>query len=123
LSTTPMRRKVKWYFDANGNVGKSHFCRTYRDRNGQRPYVVTGGKHADIIYAYDYQRVVFFDFPRSMEERVPYEVLEAFKNGYFLSTKYEVRTVRFSVPHVVIFANFLPDTTKLSADRWDIITI
>ena len=26
----------------------------------------------------------------------------------------------YAIPHVVIFANFEPDQSKLSADRWDI---
>jgi len=29
----------------------------------------------------------------------------------------------YRTPHVVIFANFLPDKTKMSADRWDIHTL
>lgn len=110
-------RKVRWYYDPSGNCGKSYFARHFGRGIG---YVVTGGKHADIYYAYTFQSVVFFDWPRAQEEAFPYGVVESFKNGYFLSTKYESVATRFQPPHVIIFANFEPDTLKLSADRWDI---
>lgn len=122
LSNEPDPRQVHWYYDEAGNSGKSIFARRYRLR-GERPYVITGGKHSDIYYAYARQPVVIFDWPRSQEEAFPYAVVETFKNGYFLSTKYESTPVFFKPPHVVVFANFYPDKSKLSADRWDIHTI
>lgn len=120
LSEDPDRRKVHWYVDTVGNSGKSYFAHGYRSRPS---YVITGGKHTDIFYSYNYEEVVFFDLPREVEDRTPYGVMEAFKNGYFLSTKYEVKRVRFNVPHVIIFSNFYPDKSKLSLDRWDVHVI
>jgi len=111
-------RQVRWYYDNAGGMGKSYFCRHFGHGIG---YIITGGKHADIYYAYDHQPYVFFDWPRSAEDTFPYGVAEAFKNGYFLSTKYESVPVKFQPPIVIIFANFPPDETKLSRDRWDII--
>lgn len=110
-------RKIIWFHDSNGNNGKSYFATRFKDKSS---YLVTGGKNTDIYYAYSYEEVVFFDLPRSKQDYVPYDVMESFKNGYFLSTKYEVKSVKFNIPHVVVFSNFYPDTTKLSADRWDI---
>lgn len=123
LTNAPDTRKVHWYYDEVGNAGKSYFARRYRCVGGDRPYVITGGKHADILYAYARQPVIFFDWPRSGEEAFPYGVVEAFKNGYFLNTKYESVPVYFNTPHVVVFANFQPDRTKLSEDRWDVHNI
>lgn len=120
LHSPTNNRQVRWYFDETGNSGKSYTAMSYGHGLG---YVVTGGKHADIFYAYDHQPVVFFDWPRSAQETFPYGVTEAFKNGYFLSTKYESAPIRFPVPHVIVFANFRPDQIQLSADRWDIIVI
>ena len=117
LSAEPHNRAVIWYCDEIGNAGKSYFARHYV---GRRKYIITGGKHQDIYYGYNYEEVVFFDLARTREDSVPYEVIENFKNGYFLSTKYEVRAVTFNIPHVVVFANFEPDRTKLSHDRWDV---
>lgn len=115
LSLPPHPREVYWYYCATGNSGKSTFARNHPCN----AYIVTGGKQADIYYAYQYEPVVIFDWPREAEERVPYGVIEAFKNGYFLSTKYECVPKRFQVPHVIIFANFQPDKSKLSLDRWN----
>lgn len=117
LETEPDPRKIRWFVDEVGNVGKSFFSRNYDRR---RSYVITGGKHADIYYAYDYEPVIFIDLARTKEDQVPYEVMENFKNGYFLSTKYEVKRMKFNIPHVVVFSNFHPDQSKLSMDRWDI---
>jgi len=123
LTAIPDPRKVMWYYDEVGGAGKSLFSRRFRCLNGERAYVVTGGKHADIQYGYTRQSVVFFDWPRSGEEAFPYGVVEAFKNGYFLNTKYESTPVYFNSPHVIVFANFEPDKSKLSNDRWDIHNI
>jgi len=119
----PDPRRVTWYSDSRGGSGKSTFGVRFRLPDGGRPFLITGGRHSDIYYAYGRQRVVIFDWPRSNEETFPYSVIEAFKNGYFLNTKYESTPVYFDVPHVVVFANFYPDKSKLSDDRWDIHTI
>lgn len=123
LLDRPDGRSITWIVDATGNTGKSTFARGFKGSDGGRGYIITGGKHTDIYYGYNYEKYIFFDLARTREDSVPYEVMENFKNGYFLSTKYEVRAVRFDIPHVVVFSNFEPDQSKLSADRWDIIRV
>lgn len=120
LRGVPDPRKVVWYVDYVGNSGKSYFCTHYMDNSS---YYVTGGKASDIFYGYNYEKVVFFDLARMKQEIVQYDVMENFKNGQFYSTKYESKTVKFNVPHVVVFANFDPDRSKLSEDRWDVRVI
>jgi hypothetical protein len=120
LSQTPDARKVIWYVDEVGNSGKSYFATHYNDKSS---YYVTGGKAADIYYGYQYESVVFFDLARMKQDIVQYDVMESFKNGQFYSTKYECKNVKFNTPHVVVFSNFYPDLTKLSADRWDVRVI
>jgi len=119
LETVPDPRTITWYYDRVGNKGKSYFARNYKGSN----YYVTGGKAADIFYGYEYQSVIFFDLARMKQDIVQYDVMEAFKNGQFYSTKYESKLVRFNIPHVVVFANFHPNLEMLSADRWSIIEI
>lgn len=117
LQAEPDPRKVIWIVDTVGNSGKSYFATHYTTKGS---YYVTGGRAADIFYGYSYEPVVFFDLARMKQEIVQYDVMESFKNGQFYSTKYECKNVKFNVPHVVVFSNFYPDTSKLSEDRWDI---
>lgn len=111
-------RKVLWVVDPEGNAGKSWLTKyLYSTLNA---FMCTGGKIADVAYAYNRQEYVVFDFTRSREEYVMYDVIESFKNGYLFSAKYN--SVNKVFPHckVVCFSNFWPDRSKLSKDRWDV---
>jgi len=120
LHGEPDERRVYWYHEPIGNYGKSYFARNFVDGFGTRGYLITGGRHGDIYFAYKKERIVFFDWARDNADSFPYSVVENFKNGYFLNTKYESQPCRFQTPHVVVFANFPPDRSKLSNDRWQI---
>jgi hypothetical protein len=52
-----------------------------------------------------------------------YSLCEHLKNGVLMSTKYESMSVQFAVPHVIIFANWEPDYTKWSPDRYDVTNL
>lgn len=119
----PHPRKVIWAHDAAGNTGKSFFSDYVVALHGA--IVFTGGKLADIAHAYDFQPIVIFDISRTKADcmNTIYEALETFKNGRIFSPKYESQCKVFKIPHVIAFANFEPDTSKLSEDRWDIRAI
>lgn len=117
----PSKRKVHWFVDDAGNAGKTHMCKHLITH--KNAFYSVGGKHADILFAYEGQTLVCFDFPRSAQDFVCYSVIEALKNGVVTISKYESRTFMFPVPTVFVFSNFAPDRTKLSEDRWDIHTI
>lgn len=123
VNSTPDKRKIHWYYETTGNVGKS-FLTNYLlcDKNA---FVVKGGRVQDIQYAYNHEPVIVLDLARTKAEQMDhlYEVMEQFKDGSFLSTKYQSVMKMFSVPHVIVFSNFYPDESKLSADRWDIHNI
>lgn len=109
---------VSWYWCGRGNSGKSFLAdwlEVWRDA-----FVVTGGKFADIAYAYDLEEYVVFDFARDQQERFPYKLVEDFKNRRIFSTKYESRLKRAARCKLIVFSNFAPDKSKLSADRWDV---
>jgi len=123
VESTPCTRSVYWFWDARGNTGKSFMVDwlvAFKEA-----IVFTHGKMHDIAHAYDHQKVVCFDLARTQEEKLDavYMALECFKNGRMFSGKYESTTKVFEVPHVFVFANFAPDKTKLSADRWKITEI
>jgi hypothetical protein len=77
------------------------------------------------VHAYDKEPVVVFDLSRTMVDHCDhiYNIIEKFKDVCLFSGKYESHTKIFDPPHVVIFANFKPDLTKLSEDRWKVFSI
>lgn len=125
LLTPPDTRKINWIWDPIGNTGKSTFAQGYTFDDGKTSLVLGSGKKADLLYLIaqtDFLKLgaIFFDFTREVEERVPYEVMELIKNQRFNSTKYEPCQVILPRLHLYVFANFAPDRSKLSADRWNV---
>lgn len=118
INTTTHPRKIHWWYDEEGNSGKTAIAKHIRST--QSCFYSNGGKHSDITYAYEGEKIVIFDFPRTSQEFVCYSVIETIKNGILTVSKYESRTLTFPVPQVHIFANFEPDKSKLSLDRWDV---
>lgn len=118
-------RSIHWYYDPIGCKGKTtlakHLCIKYPNN-----ILYVGGKANDIKYAITQftdnprndLKLVIFDFSRTIENYVSYQAIEEVKNGIFFNNKYEAKMVVFNSPHVVVFSNFEPDTSTLSADRW-----
>lgn len=125
VNTEADDRTIHWFWEEEGNVGKTTLCK-HLVRENDALYVL--GKSADMKYAVtqyvekngEGPSTVLFDFPRTMEGFVSWEGMESIKNGLFFSGKYEAKTVVMDSPHVICFANFLPEMSKLSADRWKI---
>ena len=68
-------------------------------------------------------RVIVFDLVRAAEHGevdVVYEVIEMIKDQYLCSGKYDSTSKHLAPMHVIVFANFAPDTTMMSADRWHV---
>lgn len=115
---TPDDRKIVWYFDPKGGLGKSTIAK-YLVRNHDA--IMVSGAKKDILHAYDNQKIVLFDLSRTAEGRTSYSAMEDIKNGLFFASKYTSRMVVRDFPcHVIVFANWLPDLDALSHDRWDI---
>lgn len=117
-------RKIFWYYDFKGNTGKSTFAK-YFFNNYSNVMYCSASKGNDIKYSIMNRHkegkkndFIFFDFTRSTENYISYQVIEEVKNGIVFSGKYESETITFKTPQVIIFANFYPDTKKLSQDRW-----
>jgi len=124
-ATEACPRKIHWIWEDQGNVGKS-FMTTYLGvMKGSA--LLTAGKKADMAYIYAQKpsKIVCFDLARTNEEYLDgvYSLAEDLKNGRVVSTKYESKTAFFKPPHVFVFANFLPNMKKWSADRYDIIDL
>lgn len=114
-------RKIYWLWSKKGNNGKTVFCKYM---NAMFNAYVTGmGKTADIAYMLpDNPKIVLFNVPRE-SQNINYNALEAIKDGFLTSGKYEGCIKNFDSPKLMIFANQYPDTSKLSPDRWVIIDL
>lgn len=121
-------RTIYWFYETVGNVGKTTFC---KHLCMQFSAIYVSGKAADVKCGIvDYKkskgfwpRIVLWDIPRTVEDYVSYSAIEEVKNGIFFSGKYESGMAVFNSPHVIVFANFVPDIRKMSLDRWQIKNI
>lgn len=126
INEEPNDREIIWIYDLIGKKGKSAFCR-YLIHKYNACYL-TEGKKSDLInIVYNYVinqelNLVLVDVPRD-NKNISYKTLEEIKNGIICNTKYETGTMLINPPHIVVFANFYPDTTKFSEDRWSIFEI
>jgi Putative viral replication protein len=124
LNREPDDRLINFVIDEVGNKGKSWFAHYYKSLH-EKVQILIPGKKADMAYALDMQlRVLFIDAPRSKQgDFIQYDFLEEVKNGYVFSSKYESRFKQYGKVHVVVLMNELPDMTKLSQDRYNIIRL
>lgn len=134
LQDIPDPRKVFWFWESDGNKGKSFMAR-YLSVTADA-LILEAGRRVDLAHIFvttiPTPKIVVFDLARTVapaEEGkhspidVVYSLMESLKNGYIVSTKYDSKGLRFTVPHVVVFANFEPDLSKMSADRWQVMHI
>lgn len=119
-------RKIQWWWDATGNVGKTSLAR-YLVLSDKYNAIYVGGKAGDVKYAISalepHQRddlIVIYGVTRSYEKFISYQALEEVKDGIFFSSKYESKQLVMNPPIMIVFANFSPDRMQLSADRWDV---
>lgn len=124
LEEDPDERVIHFVVDYKGNEGKSWFLSWY-GYHYEKVQILAPGKKADMVYALKQNnRVLFIDCPRSKQgEFIQYDFLEEVKNGRVFSGKYESNMKELDPCHVVVMMNEMPDMTKLSEDRYDIIPL
>jgi len=123
LNREPDDRSVVFVVDPVGNQGKSWFAKYYCSLHPSAVYM-RPGKHADMAFALpDVLRVLFLDCTRKQVEYMPYTFLEELKDGLVMCSKYESCIKKYAAVHVVCLMNQQPDSTALSADRYNIIEI
>lgn len=119
LHTEPDTRKVFWLWEPIGGIGKTTLCRYLLLKYKKKINIFPSGKSADVAFAITEEtKMVIFDLPRTMEDHFNYNILEQIKNGLIWSPKYESNMKIIDIPHVIIFANWEPNTSALSQDRW-----
>lgn len=127
----PNPRAIHWIWEARGNTGKSWMTKYLAAMHNA--CILTAGKKTDMAYIYSKNpsKVVVFDLSRTTEPAEgrehfldgTYSLAEDLKNGLITSTKYDSTTVLTRGCHVIFFANFPPDMTKWSADRYMVTEI
>jgi len=125
IEEEPNPRRIHWIWDSQGGTGKSWMA-TYLGAT-HNALVLENGKKADLayIFAQNPTRLVVFDLSRTQEDKLDhiYAMAENLKNGRIVSSKYISKTIYFRTPHVIFFANFSPDMTKWSQDRYNVIKL
>lgn len=124
-------RSVHWVYDSVGNSGKSYLAdylvahkdafSLNADSYNNMAYIWT--QNVSPICVIDLCRSDRVDEGKKFDDKSLYRFLEQVKNGSMTSGKYESRVVRFPPPKVLVLANYLPDSSAMSQDRWDIINI
>lgn len=118
----PDDRTINWIWERTGCVGKTKLC---KHLCLEHEAILVGGAAKDVkcaIAKMDKKpRIVLWNLARDMENYVSYEGMESVKDGLFFSPKFESGMCIFNCPHVFVFANFPPDESKLSADRWNVL--
>lgn len=130
VNSKPSKRDFWWNYCKKGGSGKSVFCNYMQDTYPKDVALMTQfGKAAD---AYNNiktflengwtGKILICDLSRSFDGRESiYDPLECIKNGRITCTKYTGGSMRLpNIPHVMIFANFMPVFEKVSQDRWKI---
>lgn len=129
IEREPDDRTIWWYWSLAGKIGKTTFCKYLTHEHGAIPL---SGKGADVRNGVcthlkingSTPDLCVFPIPRSHDSSyLSYEAIENIKDMYFYSGKYEGGAVCGPCPHLFVFANFKPDTSKMSADRWKIVNI
>lgn len=126
LEEDPDDRKIMWYWENNGNVGKTWMAKYLQAQYGAT--VLDCSKKADLAYMLRGHagNCVVFNVVRSMDEQFMghvYGLAEAIKDDLVMSTKYECTAVPLGKQHVVVFANQEPDYQKWSEDRYCVTEI
>jgi len=128
VQTEPDDRSIYWYWENQGGIGKTQFCKYLVHHHNA---LILSGKGADCKYAivqYNektglYPKLIVYDIPRCVNDYINYDALESIKNGLFFSNKYESTQVIMNSPHLICFSNEEPDIAKMSIDRWKIKNI
>lgn len=125
-------RRVVWIFDKKGANGKTAFCKHMVAAHPDKCRMITSiGKVSDfnnnlsnfIKNGFEGDTYLF-NLSRSYAEKEHiYEALENIKDGVITCTKYTGGVFYIPATKVYVFANFMPNLSALSNDRWEIYTL
>jgi len=131
LLEEPDDRTIVWIYDPVGCNGKTMLLKYLVVKYGC--IFTSGGKNGDIInlifnnkdyMTVNHNPIVLWNLPRTIEPSyISYNALESIKDGCISNNKFECSSFVCPNPHVVVFANCLPNFGSLTEDRWKVFTI
>lgn len=123
------QRQVYWYWDKDGNCGKTTLAKHLKILYGKR-LLYLNGMSRDVLFALAKRidkgidvEIVIFGLSRQDKNGCSYKSIEIIKDGLGFSGKYESCEILMNNVHVIVFANFEPEYEKLSTDRWKVIPL
>lgn len=124
LKETQDDRMVYWIYDGVGGAGKSnvqHYMREYMyateiSQNLNDAAFSLKAYHEENGF---WPEIIYINLAKD-EDMKNYSTIEKIKDGSFFCGKYESCSVFMPFPHLVVFANCLPQVQKLTWDRWEI---
>lgn len=130
IKNKPDKRKIHWFWDEYGNVGKSYLFKYIVCKYDP---IICDGKKDNVFNQIkiwlechketEHPEIIILDIPKSGSDYVNYSVIEQVKNGCIYSGKYEGGVCVYKIPHIIVFANFEPPRGAWSQDRYDTILI
>lgn len=127
ITMPPDKREIIWIHNSKGNAGKSQFCKKMCWLHGAAHLAYARTENLIALACHKISHCFLVDLSRSMPKDIGkfdlYSALEQIKNGMLVNTKYEVKTVFFDPPHVIVFANQQPAYLAMTADRWKVMHI
>lgn len=105
------QRAIYWYWGARG-IGKPSFGKHLLIR--YNACFLEGAAKKDMAYGWKGEPIIIIGFPYTYKpEDIPYDAIEALKDGLIFSSKYESGAKLHNRPHVICLANMPADTSKL----------
>lgn len=111
-------RSILWIADLKGGKGKTELGKWLMVTQSAEKMPMNSKA---VNFMYGGAEYVWIDIPRDHEDYVSYGALEQLKDGVMVSDKYQGRSVLFRPPKVVVFANFVPNTSMMTWDRWTVL--
>jgi len=122
--SVPNDRTINWIVDPPGNKGKTQFIKFMTIKHNATPLI--SGRGGDVARCLgDNPIICLVNVPRTAENSgtFNYTILEQIKDGLVFDSKYESRVRVFNSPHIWVFANWPPNLSTMSQDRWVLWTI
>lgn len=126
------KRQLLWAYDKKGGAGKTTYVKKLIHTKGAMHCAM--GRTCDMMETLSNQlddgnagEICCIDIPKSQYDdtaktwRCNYQAIEQIIDGFIAKTKYNSKMNELGSVKVIITANFPPDQTKMTGDRWVVL--